>query len=198
MKLEEDMLYKLVEEVSESNEIDIRDIPCIDLYMDQITTFFDEKLGHLKRDEKDPILTKTMINNYTKDKVLIPPKSKKYSKEHMILLVLIYNLKQILSISDIKSLLKPLLKDLEVNGHNSIFLEHLYTSFIDIKTEELNYFNKSFEDRLNNIKDKLSEKGDMEYPKYELLLIVLTIISQAYAQKRLAEKIIDTYFKQSK
>lgn len=198
MKFEEDKLFSLVEEISKCNEIDIRDIPCIDLYMDQITTFFDEKLGHLKRDEKDPILTKTMINNYTKDKVLIPPKSKKYSKEHMILLILIYNLKQILSINDIKSLLKPLLKDLEVNGHENISLDHLYSTFIGIKTEELDSFNKDFENRLKRIKDNLSEKNKHEYSKHELLLVVLTLISQAYAQKRLAEKIIDSYFKQSK
>lgn len=198
MKIQEDKIYKLVEEISIFNEIDIRDIPCIDLYMDQVTTFFDDKLGHLKRDEKDSILTKTMINNYTKDKVLIPPKSKKYSKNHIILLVLIYNLKQILSINDIKSLLMPLLKDIAADGNNNISLEEIYAAFIEIKKEELGSFNKDFEDMLSNIKDKLAEKAQGEHPKLELLLLVLALITQAYSQKRLAEKIIDTYFKQPK
>ncbi|WP_352419752.1 DUF1836 domain-containing protein [Proteiniborus sp.] len=199
MKIQEDKLYKLVEEISIFNEIDIRDIPCIDLYMDQVTTFFDDKLQHLKRDEKDSILTKTMINNYTKDKVIIPPKSKKYSKNHMILLILIYYLKQILSINDIKSLLAPLTKEIELDDTNdSISLEKIYTSFIEIKKEELENLSKNFDDRFSSIKEKISDKNNETSPKIELIMLVLALITQSYSQKRLAEKIIDTYFKQSK
>lgn len=199
MKIQEDKLYKLVEEISLFNEIDIRDIPCIDLYMDQVTTFFDDKLNHLKRDEKDSILTKTMINNYTKDKIIIPPKSKKYSKDHMILLILIYYLKQILSINDLKSLLTPLTKEIELDDTNEhISIEEIYTIFIEIKEEGLKSFNEDFEDKFSNIKEKLSEKNKSDSPKLELLLLVLALVTQAYSQKRLAEKIIDTFFKQTK
>ncbi len=198
MKIPEEKLYKLIEEISLFNEIDIRDIPSIDLYMDQVTTFFDDRLSHLKRDEADPILTKTMINNYTKDKIIIPPKSKKYSKEHMILLILIYNLKQILSINDIKSLLTPLTKEIMDDENDSISLEDIYSVFIDIKNEELDSFHKNFESRFSNIKEKLSEKNRNDNPKLGLLLLVLSLITQAYSQKRLAEKIIDNYFKQTK
>ncbi|SCG82217.1 hypothetical protein DW1_0608 [Proteiniborus sp. DW1] len=198
MKIPEDKLYELVDEVSLFNEIDARDIPCIDLYMDQVTTFFDERLGHLKRDEKDPILTKTMINNYSKDKIIIPPKSKKYSKEHMILLILIYNLKQILSINDIKSLLMPLTKEITSNENNNISLEDIYSTFIDIKSEELSSFQANFESKFLSIKEKLSEKDIPEHHRLELLLLVLSLVTQAYAQKRLVEKIIDNFFKQTK
>ncbi|WIV11608.1 DUF1836 domain-containing protein [Proteiniborus sp. MB09-C3] len=196
MKVPEEKLHELVEEISLFNEIDIRDIPCIDLYMDQVTTFFDDRLGHLKRDEKDSILTKTMINNYTKDKIIIPPKSKKYGKDHMILLILIYNLKQILSINDIKSLLMPLTK--EIIANDNISLEEIYSAFIEIKKEELSSFHEDFENRFSSIKEKLLERNKEEYPKLELLLLVLSLITQAYSQKRLAEKIIDTYFNQPK
>lgn len=199
MKIQEDKLLKLVEEISLFNEIDIRDIPCIDLYMDQVTTFFDDKLDHLKRDEKDSILTKTMINNYTKDKIIIPPKSKKYSKNHMILLILIYYLKQVLSINDIKSLLTPLTKEIGLEDSNdSKFIEEIYSTFIEVKKEELENFKESFEDRFANIKEKLSEKNKGDTPELELILLALALITQAYTQKRLAEKIIDSYFKQSK
>ncbi|MFA5523447.1 MAG: DUF1836 domain-containing protein [Tissierellales bacterium] len=195
MNISEDQLHKLVKEISLFNEIDIRDIPNIDLYMDQVTTFFDDRLGHLKRGENEPILTKTMINNYTKDKVIIPPKSKKYSRDHMILLILIYNLKQILSINDIKSLLMPLTIELTTDEDPSISLEDIYSAFVDIKSEELAGFQGYFEDKFTNIKEKLSEKNKDSIPKLELLLLVLSLITQANSQKRLAEKIIDTYFK---
>ena len=38
------------------------EIPNIDLYMDQVTTFMEKNLSSTKRYEEDKILTKTMIN----------------------------------------------------------------------------------------------------------------------------------------
>ena len=63
------------------------DIPNIDLYMDQVTTFMEEQLSSTKRYEDDKILTKTMINNYAKNNLLPPPNKKKYSKEHLLVLI---------------------------------------------------------------------------------------------------------------
>ena len=47
------------------------DIPNIDLYMDQVTTFMEKELASSKRHEDDKILTKTMINNYAKNNLLL-------------------------------------------------------------------------------------------------------------------------------
>lgn len=86
------------------------DIPGIDLYMDQVTTFLQENLRGLSRaPEDDKFLTKTMINNYVKNKVLIPPVRKKYSREHMMLLIMIYYMKSFLSIGDIRSITGPVM-----------------------------------------------------------------------------------------
>ena len=61
------------------------DLPNIELYMDQVTTFLEEQLKNTKRFEEDKIFTKTMINNYTKNHLLPPSNKKKYSRNHMIL-----------------------------------------------------------------------------------------------------------------
>ena len=76
--------------------------------MDQITTFMDEQLAACKRYDDDKILTKTMINNYAKNNLLPPPVKKKYTKEHVLTLLFIYYFKNILSISDIQSILNPI------------------------------------------------------------------------------------------
>ncbi|MBD8047298.1 DUF1836 domain-containing protein, partial [Clostridium faecium] len=104
----EDIL-KLLEELNLNEQIELKEIPSIDLYMDQVITLFENNLSHSKRYDEDKLLTKTMINNYTKDKLLIPAKKKKYSKNHIILMILIYNLKQNLSILDIKSLFNEMI-----------------------------------------------------------------------------------------
>ena len=101
-------LRELLDSVQNPNYIRPHDIPNIDLYMDQVTTFMDEHLETTKRFEDDKLLTKTMINNYTKNNLLPNPNKKKYSKEHMYLLVFIYYLKNFLSISDVKQIIQPM------------------------------------------------------------------------------------------
>ena len=84
------------------------EIPNIDLYMDQVTTFMETQLAGTKRTPEDKIMTKTMINNYTKNKLLPAPERKKYSKDHMLMLIFIYYFKSIMSISDLQEILTPL------------------------------------------------------------------------------------------
>ena len=112
--------------------IKTEDIPNIGLYMDQVTTFMDEQLEACKRYEDDKILTKTMINNYTKNKLLPPSNKKKYSREHIFLLIMIYYLKSILSISDIQSLLEPLSERyFPENTENGLSLSDIYQKIIN-------------------------------------------------------------------
>ncbi len=87
------------------------EIPGIDLYMDQVTTFMEERLKDYRRNENEKILTKTMINNYAKNKLLPPPVKKKYSREHMLVLIFIYYLKGVLSLQDIQAVLQPLTQE---------------------------------------------------------------------------------------
>ena len=103
-----DMLNSILESLSRIDYIHADEIPNIDLYMDQVTTFMDSQLSSTRRYEQDKILTKTMINNYAKNNLLPPPVKKKYSREHVLMLIFIYYYKGILSINDIQTLLKPL------------------------------------------------------------------------------------------
>ena len=82
-------------------------LPDLDLYVDQITTFLTRHLAKTIRFEDDKIMTKTMINNYTKNHLLPPPDKKKYSRDHILLMIFIYYFKNFLPISDIKTILGP-------------------------------------------------------------------------------------------
>ena len=114
-----------------------RQIPDIELYMDQVTTFMDSRLKNAARNpEVDKILTKTMINNYAKNDLLPPPVRKKYSREHMLLLIFIYYFKGILSISDIQTVLKPI-TDRFFAGNEGLKLETIYNEVFSLEREEV-------------------------------------------------------------
>ena len=100
-------LNLILKEFTEWDYVHPEDIPNIDLYVDQVTTFIESQLSSMKRNEDEKILTKTMINNYTKNHVLPSPDKKKYSRDHVLMLILIYYLKSFLSIKDIQILLEP-------------------------------------------------------------------------------------------
>ena len=158
MEYSNESLEKLVQEIIGTKDITLMEIPCVDLYMDQVTTFFNEKLGSLKRNEEDKILTKTMINNYTKGKVLMPAKNKKYTNEHMILLMLIYNLKQTISINDINTIFDSIIDIKDPKG-TSTSLENLYNNFLEIKEVENKNFVSDIEKDTAFIKDRIKEMG---------------------------------------
>ena len=83
-------------------------IPAIDLYMDQVITVLEQGIGRSGREADERPMTKAMINNYTKGGVIRPVKGKKYSKEQIIQLLLVYYLKGTLSLQDIKGLISGL------------------------------------------------------------------------------------------
>lgn len=119
-------LTEIIDKVVNKSDLKASDIPSLDLYMDQIMTLFEEHLQDNKRYDDDKLLTKTMINNYSKAGVIKPVKGKKYTKEQIIGMLLIYNLKNTITIQEIKHILAPI-----YNNDNS--LEDIYNQFIEIK-----------------------------------------------------------------
>ncbi|WP_027623108.1 DUF1836 domain-containing protein [Clostridium lundense] len=188
-------ISKLFNEIISSKEISLEEIPCIDLYMDQVTTFFEDKLLDCKRNSEDKILTKTMINNYTKGKILMPAKKKKYTIEHMILLILIYNLKQVLSINDINALLSPIFNEKVESIKEDIHIDEIYKSFLNIKTKENEELKNDFNHIVENIEDEFKNFQEEKKDTIKLLTTVLILSNRANIYKRMAEKLIDNYLK---
>ena len=131
-----DLLNSILSSISRIDYIKPEDIPNIDLYMDQVTGFMEEHLSNSKRFEDDKILTKTMINNYAKNKLLPPPEKKRYSKEHMYMLIFIYYLKGFLPLTDIQAILKPISD--EFFGSDSDFcMEDIYKEVFRLGEENI-------------------------------------------------------------
>jgi len=170
------------------------EVPNIDLYMDQVTKFMDEHLESSKRRSDDKLLTKTMINNYTKNDLLPSPEKKKYTKDHMYTLLFIYYLKNVMPMDDTQSVLKPL-TDMFFGANGSINMEDIYKEIFDIEYEQSfsvsrdvirKYYKskESFED----VKDQ-KEKGFLQ-----AFTFIAMLCFDVYMKKTMIEKIIDDNF----
>ncbi len=166
------------------------DIPDIELYMDQVTTFMDKQLASNKRFEEDKILTKTMINNYTKNDLLPPPIKKKYSKNHIILLIYIFYLKNFLSINDIKMLFTPMIKQyFDASPKEAVNLYSIYSDIYELEKTETSYIEKS----LYTAHRLADTKFNAEQEPYLHTLAYISILSyDIYAKKQLIETLIDS------
>lgn len=189
----DDLLNSVIASLGRINAISLDDIPNIDLYMDQLTTFMDERLKRSTRHpDTDKILTKTMINNYAKNDLLPPPIRKKYSKDHIILLIFIYYLKNILSISDIQTLLEPLKERFHVSD-DELNLGSIYERAFALQEEELEPviedLKKKYERSLETFDDAgLSEE---EEKRMQMFSFIILLSYDVYVKKLLIEKIID-------
>ena len=193
MEKQKQAIQQILKQLQGNYIVPIQSIPNIDLYMDQVTTFIESALSGCKRNKNDKILTKTMINNYAKAKIFPPPQKKKYTKNHIMLLIMIYHLKSILSISDICRLLKPITEELNKNI-DSPLLEMIYSDFVALQQQNEKNIAMALE---CNHTDRI--QPSLEYHKYENetiqnIIVVLELVIHSNTQKRIAEKILDAHF----
>lgn len=176
------------------DEILPEDIPDIGLYMDQVTTLMDTKLAGSKRYPDDKIMTKTMINNYTKNHLLPPSEKKKYAREHVFLLILIYYLKNMLSISDIQSLLEPLSEDFFPKEPKSgLSLEEIYRKILaDTRANQTGTAEdilKKWDESRDSFSDYPINDNQADY--LDDFAFIYQLGYEIYMRKQLIERLID-------
>ena len=194
----DELFSQLLDKISSFDYIHADQIPNIDLYMDQVTTFMDSQLATSKRHEDDKILTKTMINNYAKNDLLPPPEKKKYSKEHVLTLIFIYYFKSILSISDIQSILNPITGRYFGKGSSEMSLEDIYKEVFGLEHQETLNIMKDLAKKFNT---SMKTFEGMEGEDAELLRtfsFICMLSYDVYLKKTIIERIVDQMLHEEK
>ena len=186
-----DILNSILDSLTNIDYIRAEEIPNINLYMDQVTTFMDEQLASTKRYDDDKILTKTMINNYTKNHLLPPPVKKKYSREHVLILIFIYYFKNILSIKDIETVLKPLTEKY-FSGESSMDLASIYREICEIEQDRVEPLKETVKTAYEKSMSAFSDLPDgEERDELKLFAFICSLCFDVYLKKEMIEKLID-------
>ena len=193
MKLDtHDMIKSILDNISSIDYIKPADIPNIELYMDQVTTFMDAQMESSKRFPDDKVLTKTMINNYAKNHLLPSPNKKKYSKEHILMLIFIYYFKSFLSISDIQALLSPL-ADKYFQKDEGLNMEDLYNEVFGMEKEQVEYLKKDLMEKYQNASQSFADADDKDRDFLTMFSFICLLSFDVYMKKQLIESIIDSF-----
>lgn len=189
--MNETSIDEIIKKLALTERVEEKDIPEIDLYMDQVIQIFEQKLSNSKRKDSDKVLTKTMINNYAKAKLLMSIKNKKYSKEHLLLMSMIYDLKGSLSISDIKDLFDNIVKKYDEDKEYD--LRSLYKLYLDINNSNYEEFLENIDKQIDCVKGIIDDSE--EFNEYEeKFLFICSMVSMSNMYRRVAEAMIDEYF----
>ena len=191
-------LSDLLAELQRIDYVRPEDIPNIDLYMDQITTFMDSQLEASKRHADDKILTKTMINNYAKNNLLPPPEKKKYTKEHVLTLIFIYYFKNILSISDIQSILNPITDRYFGKGSSEMSLEDIYKEVFGLEHQETLNIMKDLAKKFNTSMKTFEEMEGEDAELLRTFSFICMLSYDVYLKKTIIERIVDQMLHEEK
>ena len=192
-----DLLNSILASLDRIRYISPDDIPGIDLYMDQVTTFMDSKLqSTLRYPGEDKILTKTMINNYAKNDLLPPPVKKKYSKEHVLLLIFIYYYKGILSIGDIQTLLHPITERFFKNGED-YNLEDIYREAFSLEASQIEALKADVTQKYEAAQETFQDAPEDSREFLRKFAFICALGFDVYMKKLLIEKLVDNLAEQA-
>ena len=171
------------------NTISPDELPAMELYMDQLTTFMDRKLSNLvRKPSRDKVLTKTMINNYAKNHLIHPPLKKKYSREHMLELLFIFYFKSFLSISDIQTLLSPLSDDTMGDDYT---VAKLYAEMIQAGKGARGKLKKDLDEKVEKIEKSFDDAPDDKREYLKKFAFICQLCYDIYLKKTIIEHMID-------
>ncbi|WP_029320716.1 DUF1836 domain-containing protein [Butyrivibrio sp. AE3004] len=187
----DDLLNSIMASLDRTKQVEVTEIPNIDLYMDQLLTFMEESLRRSARHPGvDKILTKTMINNYAKNDLLPPPIKKKYSKDHIILLMFIYYYKNILSFSDIQTLFEPLYKRFG-DDYATINLKDIYTTIYDEQDEIVATLKKDIERKFKVAQESFPNAEGDDKRELQTFNFISLLSYDVFMKMLLIENILD-------
>ena len=195
--MDEKLLKELIEYLRNLHHVHGNALPSLELYMDQVTGFMDEHLSSMRRHKEDKALTKTMINNYAKNKILPPPVRKRYNKNHMLILLFIYYYKSMLSLSDIETILRPLNENYFYST-KSPQLKDIYEEIFSFANIEMQNVMADAEESFEKAKNSFSEKDPLfenlaeeERQDLQKFCALSLLAFDVYLKKQLIEKIVD-------
>lgn len=184
---------ELVDMLNQLSYVKPEEIPNIDLYMDQVLNFINDRTRYLSRNPKeDKLFTKTMINNYAKTKILPPPVKKKYSKEHILLLLLIYYFKGVLSVGDTGDLLGIITENHFGNSDTrDISFEDIYREIFKLEAGEIEFLKKDIEKKYQ-ISEETFENASEENKEFLKTFAFICLLSyDVFMKKLMIEKLVD-------
>lgn len=154
------------------------ELPSVPLYKEQVITYLEDVMNPITIHTDEKLLTPTMLNNYVKQKIVSPPKDKKYTQNHLAYLIVVCLLKQLFSLHEVCDLIRIQIKYGDIEPSYDCFCTEvekaLYAAF---HTRDFSY---------------LSLEVNMSWESELLRSVVMSFAHKLYTQEQLHKKLHST------
>lgn len=188
---------KLAEDYLKNGIIDGKNFPDIELYIDQMVQSLNKEL-RLYGEGKEAPITKAMISNYTKHRMIPGPVGKRYTKDHLIFMTLVFYLKNCFSMEEIRRLMKPLLDNYSSSLDEPIDFVAMYGEIIDFVRRTEADLPRRLEEQMSDVKHFLANRDAEDDDTSELMMLITTLVMRSNAERFIAGKLLDEYFENLK
>jgi hypothetical protein len=188
-KLDSKYIKDLSDRLSNSNLILYSDLPQYDLFLSQVIDFLNDKFIEDK-------YTNNIVQNYIKSEVITKPedgKKRGYTKLHLVQLVFLSYMRPVLTTEEIKKVFRLAFNEINDRNDDIISWETAYKIFTEIQEDSYNsLFANSVVDekKLDEIINTL-ELEEKDEERIRIFIIVISLIAQASATKKLVQKIVN-------
>ena len=188
----EQFAEKLALEYQKKGLADGKSVPDIDLYIDQMVSCLNSELSLYAKNGEGPI-TKGIVSNYTKHKMIPGPEGKRYTKDHCIFMLLVYYLKGCFSMDQVQRLMKPILSNYDSAWDDNVDMQAYYKEILAAVRKSEEDFSEQLQERILANKKFLADRGSADDIS-ELILLITMLIMRSNEERYMAEKLLDEYF----
>ena len=190
-KIDNKYIKKVAEEISNTSMIPYEELPKYDLFLSQVIDFLNDKFVEDK-------YTNNIVQNYIKSEVISKPedgKKRGYTKIHLVQLVLLSYMRPILTTEEIKKVFSLAFNEINDRTDDIIDWETAYKLFFEIQEESFdkNLNATAINDEKLDLIIKEFDLDDKDENSIRTFVIVLSLIAQASAIKKLVQKIVKEY-----
>lgn len=190
-KIDNNYIKKITEEISNTSMIPYEELPKYDLFLSQVIDFLNDKFVEDK-------YTNNIVQNYIKSEVISKPedgKKRGYTKIHLVQLVLLSYMRPILTTEEIKKVFSLAFNEINDRADDIIDWENAYKLFFEIQEESFdkNLSATAINDEKLDLIIKEFQLDDKDENSIRTFVIVLSLIAQASAIKKLVQKIVKEY-----
>lgn len=190
-KIGDKYIKGLTEEIAKDSIISYDDLPKYDLFLSQVIDFLNDKFS-------DDRYTNNIVQNYIKSEVISKPedgKKRGYTKIHLVQLVLLSFMRPVLTTEEIKKVFRLAFNEINDRSDDIITWETAYKIFVGTQSNSFKeYLNTPAvdEEKLNEVIKEL-ELDEKDENSIRTFVIVMTLIAQASAIKKLVQKIVNEH-----
>ena len=190
-KIDNKYIKKIADEIYNTSMIPYEELPKYDLFLSQVIDFLNDKFVEDK-------YTNNIVQNYIKSEVISKPedgKKRGYTKIHLVQLVLLSYMRPILTTEEIKKVFSLAFNEINDRTDDIIDWESAYKLFFEIQEESFdkNLNATAINDEKLDLIIKEFDLDDKDENSIRTFVIVLSLIAQASAIKKLVQKIVKEY-----